>query len=476
MMMPKLVALNGGMLDSLVLDLSLLGILLIVGTIIRLKIGFLRKYHIPASLVAGLIGLAMGPFFLGIIPKEVTTSWAGFSGRLITFVFAPMLMFNSTRSGKSTLKKVASGISFAWMTSLAQYAVPMLLSLFILIPLFHVDPLFSCIVEEGWLGGHGTAGGMAQVFEELGWADGASLSVTSATFGLIWGVVSGMILINIAVRKGWTHYFHDDKASLKAEAHEIYAADARPVASRATIENGVIDSLAFHFAILCVAVFFGWIGKVLLKTYLHLSITWYVTALFAGLIMREIMNHTSWKDCLDRATMSRIQGICLELLVTGAVASVNIPVVVKFAVPLIIQQGVMMALMFFGHIWYVRHFYGEDWFEYNMIHYGTATGVFATGMLLLKTCDPEMKSDALEVTAMVSPFTDWALGGGVLTAMMPYWVTQFGFMNVTAVVTALVLVLAFVPKLLGTWHSFTEYVPAKAAKPAATAVPAMAKN
>ena len=30
-------------------------------------------------------------------------------------------------------------------------------------------------------------GGMAQVFEELGWADGASLSITSATVGLIWG-------------------------------------------------------------------------------------------------------------------------------------------------------------------------------------------------------------------------------------------------------------------------------------------------
>ena len=91
-----------------------------------------------------------------------------------------MLMFNSVRSGKGTVKKVASTISFGWMVSLAQYAISMILSAPILIPLFHVDPLFSAIVEEGWLGGHGTAGGMAQVFEELGWADGASLSITSA--------------------------------------------------------------------------------------------------------------------------------------------------------------------------------------------------------------------------------------------------------------------------------------------------------
>jgi len=474
-MIPKITALNGGTLDSLVLSVSLLGILLIVGTMIRLKVGLLRKYHVPASLVAGLIGLALGPFFLGIIPKEVTSSWAGFSGRLITFVFAPMLMFNSVHSGKGTVKKVASTISFGWMVSLAQYAIPMVLSALILIPLFHVDPLFSVIVEEGWLGGHGTAGGMAQVFEELGWADGASLSITSATIGLIWGVVSGMILINMAVRKGWTHYYHD-KASLKADNTEMYGEEERPAVGRATIENGVIDPLAFHFAILCVAVYLGWIGKKLIDTYLHISITWYVTALFAGLLMRKVMNHTPWKGCLDRGIMSRIQGICLELLVTGAVASVNIPVVVKFAVPLIIQQGVMMGVMFFGHIWYVRHFYGEDWFEYNMLHYGEATGVFATGMLLLKTCDPELKSNALEVLALSSPFSDWAIGGGVLTAMMPYWVVKYGYMNCTVVTTILVLVLAFVPKFLGTWHPFTEYAQEKAKAPGGVTVAALIKN
>ena len=474
-MIPKIAALNGGTLDSLVLSVSLLGILLIVGTMVRLKVGLLRKYHVTASLVAGLIGLALGPFFLGVIPKEITSSWAGFAGRLITFVFAPMLMFNSVRSGKGTVKKVASTISFGWMVSLAQYAIPMLLSALILIPLFPVDPLFSVIVEEGWLGGHGTAGGMAQVFEELGWADGASLSITSATVGLIWGILSGMILINIAVRKGWTHYFHDT-ASLKAEATEVYPEEERPAVGRATIENGVIDPLAFHFAILCVAVYLGWIGKKLIDTYLHISITWYVTALFAGLLKRKVMTHTPWKDCLDRGIMSRIQGICLELLVTGAVASVNIPVVVKFAVPLIIQQGVMMAVMFFGHIWYVRHFYGEDWFEYNMLHYGEATGVFATGMLLLKTCDPELKSNALEILALSSPFSDWAIGGGVLTAMMPYWVMKYGYINCTIATTALALVLAFVPKVLGTWHPFAEYAPEKAKAPEGVAVAAMAKN
>lgn len=57
-------------------------------------------------------------------------------------------------------------------------------------------------MEQGWAGGHGTSGGMGLVFEELNWLDGQSLSVTSATFGLIFGVVGGVIIINVAVKKG----------------------------------------------------------------------------------------------------------------------------------------------------------------------------------------------------------------------------------------------------------------------------------
>ena len=71
---------------------SMLGILLVVGTYLRLKVPFLKKYFIPASLIAGIIGLLLGPYFLGIIPKHITSCWSGMSGVLIVIVFAPMLM------------------------------------------------------------------------------------------------------------------------------------------------------------------------------------------------------------------------------------------------------------------------------------------------------------------------------------------------------------------------------------------------
>ena len=61
-------------------------------------------------------------------------------------------------------------------------------------------------------------------------------------------------------------------------------------------------------------------------------------------------------------TLGRIQGISLEFLVAGAVASVNVPVVVEYAAPLLIQQFVMVAVMLFMNLWLARRVFSNYWF------------------------------------------------------------------------------------------------------------------
>ena len=196
---------TGSILDALIVYVAILGILLLVATWLRLKIPILKKYHIPAALIAGVIGLILGPHFVGLIPAHITSCWSALSGRLIVFVFAPMLMGNvSSKVDKGMVKKLGGACCFSYALSALQYAVPILLCVFMLTPVFDVDPLFGSILEQGWAGGHGTAGGMAMVFEELGWLDGQSLSITSATIGLVYGIIGGVVLINIGIRKGWT--------------------------------------------------------------------------------------------------------------------------------------------------------------------------------------------------------------------------------------------------------------------------------
>ena len=91
---------TGSSLDALFVYMALLGILLLAASWLRLKIPLLKKYYIPASLIAGVIGLILGPYFLGIIPKEIMSVWSGMSSRLIVLIYAPMLMGKRQKSGR----------------------------------------------------------------------------------------------------------------------------------------------------------------------------------------------------------------------------------------------------------------------------------------------------------------------------------------------------------------------------------------
>lgn len=446
---------NSATLDSLFVSLAILGILLIVGTILRLHVPSFKRYYFPASLIAGFIGLLLGPSVLKIIPENIVSCWSSLSGKLIVLVFAPMLMGKRKNSAKKYVRKTFNSICFGYVGCFAQYAIPLLLTALLFTPLFDTNALFGTTFEQGWCGGHGTASGMLAVFEELGWAEGQSIAVTNATIGLLAGIFGGVILINIAARKGWVNHLgsKDGSLGIKNTETELYHADdTKKEDTKLAISGKVIDNFAFHAAILSIAIFVGWIATYLLKKYLNFSVSWFVTAMFAGGLLQLVLNKTKWGDAVDTKVYSRIQGISLDFLVAGAVASLNLKAIATNIVPIAITSALLIAFMIFYSLVYARGIFGNDWFENSMLTYGMYTGVAATGMLLLKVCDPESKSDALPLYAARAPFSSWAIGGGIITSMAPVWVAQFGIMPVAFVALALTIVVGLLPIVLKTWY------------------------
>ena len=446
---------TSGTLDTLFVSLSILGILLIIGTILRLHVPFFKKYYFPASLIAGFIGLLLGPSVLKVIPQNVISCWSSLSGKLIVLVFAPMLMGKRKTSAKKYARKTFNSICYGYVGCFAQYAIPLLLTAALFMPVFGTNPLFGTTFEQGWCGGHGTASGMLAVFEGLGWAEGQSIAVTNATIGLLCGIFGGVVLINIAVRKGWTAHLKSagGKLSIENTENELYnTTESKKEDTKLAISGKVIDNFAFHAAILSVAVFLGWIATYLLKTYLKFSVSWFVTAMFAGGLVQLVLNRTKWGDAVDPKAYSRIQGISLDFLVAGAVASLNLKAIASNIVPIAIVSILILAFMVIYSLVYARGIFGDDWFENAMFTYGMYSGVAATGMLLLKVCDPESESDALSLYAARAPFSSWAIGGGIITSMAPIWVAQFGVWTTGLVALGLTIIVGLLPVICKTWY------------------------
>lgn len=444
-------AIASGTLNSLLFYVSILGILLIVGVVLRLKIKILKKYFIPASLIAGFVGLILGPYGAKLFSDEMVGTWGSIAGILITIVFAPMLIGMKSSGGKKdkgTTKLVARHLIYSYQGSLLQIAIPLIIAALILVPIWDLNSMFATIIEVGWAGGHGTAAGMTEVYVGLGWEDGASLGVTSATLGIVIGIISGIIMINHGVKKGYTSVLKN-KDSLTIGAED----DAIPVEKQKsnsvnTLNHDMVESFAFHMGLILIAVTIGWFMQQFLASYVK-GIPLFPLAMIGGYLVNFAISKTKYFHLIDVNTLKRIQGLALDFLIIGAVASIKIPIVLQYWAPLLILTVVTVAMMLWYFYYLGRRMFNEQWFENAIVHYGSYTGVAAVGLMLLRTSDPEMQTDSGKAYALRAPFYSPFLGGGLLTALVPVLVVQYGALVVGLGSLAIFVVILLLARVLG---------------------------
>jgi len=445
----------GSTVGNLVYYVAIIGVLLIVATLLRLKIPFLRKAFIPASLLAGVIGLILGQYCLKVIPADMMSSISALPSHMITIVFACMMlgMPKAQKGDKAIAHDAVSGGLWLWSNSFMQVAVPCLLVGLILIPAMgsdRINPLFGSLVEIGFAGGHGTAGGMQAAFEELGWADGATLGSTMATVGLICGIVGGMIIINYGVRKKYTKVLTEPAKAGAAE--EVYAEGSRDASAHKTINQDVIEPFAFHLGAIGLSILIGRILVYFLNMGMKAigisnSLPLFPFAMIGGWLINLIVQRTSLKNLFDRATFQRIQGMALEILIVAAVASIKIPVVIAYLVPILVCAIATMILMLVWFFVISPKVFKDCWFEQAIIRYGAFCGVAAVGYMLLRTADPKMETDAGTIYALDCPFMSPFIGGGLVTSMWPTLIITLGVTKFGLIAAAISIVLVVILRI-----------------------------
>ena len=440
-------------LDSLLFSISLLGLLIFIGTILRLKVGIFKRLFIPASLIAGALGIILGQYGLGILPKEITDTWGALPGRLITVVFAPMLMGMEIPNVKKVWNKIAPQLYFSYIGDFIQIAIPFLISALILEPIWKVNVMFASIVEIGWAGGHGTAGGMIDVFNAMNWPDGGDLGLTSATVGLFMGIVGGMTIINYGVRKGYTSVLKSEdqiKGDIKGD---IIPHSRRKANSIGTLNNDIVESYAFHLALIGIAILIGWIMQALIENYIGIEMPLFPMAMIGGLIVQLLISKTEFNEAVDPQTFQRIQGMALDFLIASAVASISIPVVVKYGIPFLILMVISAVLLLFFFFWAGPRMFRTNWFENAIVNYGFLSGVAAVGLMLLRVSDPHMETEAGESFALRTPLFEPLLGGGLITSLLPVFAVKYGSLKVGIAFLILSILGLILAKVTGFWNN-----------------------
>ncbi len=399
--------------------------LLFLGFLMRVNVRLFQVLYIPAAILGGLLGLMLSPSLLGVIPAEMIAEFKTWPGWLISVIFAGLLLERPGRSLRESARLAARQGIMVWIIVLGEITLGLALTWLLISSVYDVPYAFGQLIEAGFAGGHGTAAAMGEVYKALGFPEGVDLGFFVATVGLMFGVVSGVAYVNIAVRKGWTR-------AGNVEIPIISGLESRyekvPIGF-AKVRSEVLDPLVFQLLILSAAYGVG-VGLFTLASSLVPFVTnfpLFIFTLMGGLIVRVGMGFLGIGDLIDSEAIRRITALSMELLILSAVASLNLNAVFELFLPVAVL--LVCAFVWVGFCLLVigkRLLPQRYWFELGILNYGMSTGTTATGLMLLRIIDKDLDSGAAEDYALAAPLSAPFIGGGMITFSLPILLDQLG--------------------------------------------------
>lgn len=503
-------------------------ILLLIGIGLRQSLSVLRRFFIPASVIAGFVGLGAvnvadwmelrGRSPAAVVAEaetnveaspdesadgeteqppsaetnnqspaddepsraaELAKVLSGWPGPLIAIVFAAMLLQLpaskvSDHSGSQASRVGRQGL-MVWIIVLGETFVGLLVTWLLIQPRFDLPNSFGFLIETGFAGGHGTAAAMGQVFanEKVGLgAVGLDLGLLMATCGLVFGLISGIVWINVAAALGWV------QKTTSVDSSETSNSERTPIGF-ATLSADAVDPLllqavwiaialgigmAMQFCVLSLA---GWIDafigagvqpdaagaeKELSKRLAVSNIVdfpLFIYTMIGGWLVRWGLGRIGKVDLIDTRTIQRLSATAMEVLVVAAITSLRLSKVAELLEPfaILFLAGMIwtaLCLMLLSR-WVLPR---EHWFQLGLINYGMSTGTTATGFVLLRVVDPDLETSAASDYALAAPISAPFIGGGILTIALPLLVIErvsivWPMLAMGAVVVTLIVI--------GTW-------------------------
>ena len=326
---------------------------LMIGMVLTRKVAFLQRFCIPSPVSGGIIFslITLALYAWGHI--EVA-----FDGTLKD-VF--MLAFFTSVGFQSDLKVLKQGgKTLAIMLGL----LVLIIALQNLMPwgitkLMGVDSLLGIAAGSvSMTGGHGTAGGFAEVLEKMGLQGAGTIGMAAATFGLIAGSMVGGPLAEFIIRKKLT------QEQMQAPDEEIDPAmagiesdEASPAGRAKRISSN--EQEFQQYAKACYWIMLAMAGGTLLSWGLEktgITFPTYFGALILAAVMRNTIGFIPYKENgkwvkgekqFDMDRIISVGNICLSLFLGMAMISLRLWELKSLALPLVVilaSQVLMMVL------------------------------------------------------------------------------------------------------------------------------------
>jgi len=447
---------------TLVLALVLLVALLAVGTLVGRALG-VHQWGIPEALLAGSLGLLIAPGggLITLIPDRVIAIWDQLPLILLTLVFGTLLLGKPLPKINGLLRPLGAQVLLALTLAFGQFLVAGLAVLLVLGPLLHVSPVMACLIEVAYEGGHGSAAAMGPTYERLGVEGGQALGLAMATVGLLASTLVGGLVVVIGRARGWL-------MPASASAGELREPDQAAPGPADPEQAGPEPPVAWGARLSCWLINLGLVGIAVvigcgLMALLQLAagrigggfavvieaLPVFPLALIGSLLVRLVLERCGAGGLTSQPVQSRIGTLSADLLIVAATACLDLSLLARDWLPLTVLAVVGLVWNLAVVLLLASRSLPAPWFERGILEFGQATGVAASGLLLLAMADPGDRSDALTPFSIKQLLLQPLLAGGVITVMAPLAIASWGLPVWTGLCLGLTLLWIVLALLLG---------------------------
>jgi ESS family glutamate:Na+ symporter len=402
-----------------------------------------RKFLIQPSIICGTILVLIGPYGPSLLPENTYNTLKELPSILISFLFSGIILSSPSLTLKNSqlMTRILRQGIFVWIIGLVQLFMGFIISY-----LCFGDQkeylLLSSFIEIGWLGGHGSAAAFSGFLRELGFPEIGDFAIISATIGLLWGSISGMILVNLIKKRiMFKKYFKKvDLTNLDSFVENEKNFDKIDIS---------LLIYGFIFPILPVTIAYVLKNIILKSDLFSIDINnfidklplFFVVILFTFFIKKILFYKLYNKEQIEIG-IKIFTGIILDVMILSAIATMNLKMVFKSFDIIVFYTicGIFISLLIF----FISPFFIDDFPEISLINYGMATGTTAIGLMLLnsfKSIQDKSSQLAIIVYGSAAPLSAPFIGGGILSFLVPMFILKGYFFHLFFITIFILFIL-----------------------------------
>lgn len=309
--------------------MALVSIVFYIGKYLRNKFSILSKYCIPPSVVGGFI---FSIFILILKTTSIATVNLDTSLQEIfmTAFFTSIGFTASFKILKQGCMKVVTFLALAILLVVLQNIVGVTLA-----SLFNLQPLLGlCTASIPMIGGHGTAGSFGPLLENMGVSGATTVSIASATFGLIMGSIIGGLVARNLIHNHKIKTIHDENSTIPPEEVGDFNEENQNILCLKKLMTG--SSFLF------VAMGLGSIISDLIQNS-GLTFPSYIGAMLAAAIIRNLYDFLG-KEIVEKE-IETLGSLSLSFFLTMALMGLKLWQLFDLALPLMIMLFAQVILV-----------------------------------------------------------------------------------------------------------------------------------